>query len=191
MKIGYVRVSTVEQNPGRQEELMKDVGVERLYIEHVSGKNSDRPELQAMLRFAKSGDEIHVESLSRLGRSLSDLVKITDELRGAGVAFVSHKENFDTTSASGRLIFHIFAALAEFERECMLERQREGIELAKREGKYRGRQPIDRQSASFVRAVELWRNRELTTAEAARLLGVSRTTFWKAAKYKDDGWMIE
>ena len=137
MKIGYVRVSTVDQNEERQIEGLQKYGIDKWYMEKVSGKNADRPELQKMLAEAKEGDAIYVHDFSRLARSTKDLLEIVEDLNSRGIHVVSNKENIDTNTNSGKLMLTMFAAIYEFERTNMLERQAEGIEIAKREGKYK------------------------------------------------------
>ena len=139
MKVGYVRVSTTEQNTARQEDMMKTLGVEKVFIDKCSGKDTDRPQLQQMLEFVREGDNVVVESYSRLARSTRDLLSLLEQLNSKGVKFISVKENFDTSTPQGELMLTIFAGLAQFEREVMLQRQREGILLAQAAGKYKGR----------------------------------------------------
>ena len=143
MKVGYVRVSTEEQNTIRQEILMNELGVEKIYIDKASGKDTARRELQNMLEFVLEGDVVIIESYSRLARSTKDLLNIVETLKEKGVEFISQKEAIDTTTPAGRLILTIFAGLYQFERECILERQTEGIREARKAGKYKGRTPIE------------------------------------------------
>lgn len=140
MRVGYVRVSTAEQNPARQVELMKSLGVEKVFLDKISGKNTDRPQFNEMLSFLREGDTLYVESFSRLSRSTRDLLGTVSVLSGRGVQLVSDKEKVDTNTPQGRFMLTVFAALSELERENILERQREGIEIAKAEGKYKGTQ---------------------------------------------------
>lgn len=139
MIYGYARVSTVEQNLARQEDYFKSVHIDRMFEEKKSGKNTDRPQLKKMLSVLKEGDVVIVLELSRLGRSIRDLLNIVDEIKSKGATFRSVKENIDLSTASGELIFHIMASLAEFERKQILERQAEGIASAKRSGAKFGR----------------------------------------------------
>ena len=131
MKIGYVRVSTVEQNEIRQEVLMKELGVERVYIDKASGRNMKRPQLEEMMNFMREGDVIVVESISRLSRSIRDFLYLLDKFQQEGVRLVSQKEQLDTDTPQGRFMLNIFASLGEFEADQNKQRQREGIELAK------------------------------------------------------------
>ena len=131
MKIGYVRVSTVEQNEIRQEVLMKELGVERVYIDKASGRNMKRPQLEEMMNFMREGDVIVVESISRLSRSIRDFLYLLDKFQQEGVRLVSQKEQLDTDTPQGRFMLNIFASLGEFEADQNKQRQREGIELVK------------------------------------------------------------
>lgn len=139
--IAYIRVSTIDQNTARQEEALKPYNIDKYFIEKVSGKNiKDRPELKKMLEYIREGDVVYVESISRLGRSLSDLLELIDSFNNKGVNFCSIKEGeINTTTPTGKLVYSIFGALSEFERSCIRERQREGIDLAKSKGVYKGK----------------------------------------------------
>ena len=182
MLIGYTRVSTPEQNIERQTELMKNLGVEKVYIDRASGKDTDRPELQKMLKFIRNGDTIVVESLSRFGRNTKDLLSLMEILRDKEVEFVSQKEALDTKTPAGRFVLTIFAAVAELEREYILQRQREGIEIAKRLGRYKGRKRVIIED--FDRVYSKWRNEEITAAEAIKLMGISKSTFYRRVSEK-------
>ena len=139
-RIGYIRVSTEHQETARQEALMEQYQVERIFAEKMSGKNADRPELKAMLEYVREGDTLYIESISRLGRSTRDLLNIIDVLKRKRVTLVSSKENIDTNTPQGRFVLSIFAALSELEREQTLQRQREGIAIAKAKGAFKGGQ---------------------------------------------------
>ena len=142
MKIGYIRVSTQEQNTIRQEVLLEQLVVEELYIDKASGKNTDRPELKKMIAYVRRGDTVIVESISRFARNTRDLLDLIEQLSAKGVEFVSKKEAIDTTTPTGKFMLTVFGAVAELEREYILQRQREGIEIAKQQGKYKGRKPL-------------------------------------------------
>ena len=133
MKIGYVRVSTKEQNTARQEELMKSMGVERVYIDKMSGRSTDRPALLEMMDFVREGDSVVVESISRFARNTKDLLELTEQLSNKRVQFISQKENIDTNTPAGKFMLTIFGAVAELEREYIRQRQREGIVIAKQQ----------------------------------------------------------
>lgn len=141
MKIGYIRVSTQEQNTIRQEVLMESLGVEEVYIDRMSGKNTNRPQLQKMMDYVRHGDVVIVESISRFARNTRDLLELVERLSEKGVEFVSRKEAIDTTTPTGKFMLTVFGAVAELEREYILQRQREGIAIAKEQGKYTGRKP--------------------------------------------------
>ena len=131
MRVGYIRVSTTHQNTDRQEDSLEKMNVEKLFIEKASGKDRNRPQLKAMLEFVQPGDVVVVHELSRMARSVIDLYDIAKELRDKGVELESLKEDIDLTSATGRLTFGLLAVMAQFERDLLLERQKEGIAAAK------------------------------------------------------------
>jgi DNA invertase Pin-like site-specific DNA recombinase len=187
MKIGYVRVSTEEQNEARQVEALKAQGVEDEYIytDKISGKNTERPQLQEMLSFCRRGDTVITESISRIARNTRDLLSIVDDLTQKKVEFVSLKEGIDTTTPHGRFMLTVFAAMAELERESILQRQREGIEIAKAEGKYKGRKPIDIDEKAFREICKKWRAGTITGVEAAKLAGLKKNTFYRRVKELD------
>ena len=138
--IAYVRVSTVDQNEQRQIEALEKYNIDKWFTEKVSGKNTKRPQLQAMLDYVREGDTIHIHDLSRLARNTKDLLEIVEKLEGKKVSLVSNHENIDSSTPTGKLMLTMIGAIAEFERANLLERQREGIAIAKAEGKYRGGQ---------------------------------------------------
>ena len=137
MKIGYVRVSTQEQNTIRQELLMESLGADEVYIDRMSGKSTDRPELKKLMEYVRRGDTVIVESISRFARNTRDLLELVERLSAKGVEFVSKKEAIDTTTPSGKFMLTIFGAVAELEREYILQRQQEGIAIAKANGVYK------------------------------------------------------
>ena len=136
MNIAYVRVSSLDQNEQRQNEALQKHNIDKWFTEKISGKNTNRPELQAMLEFVREGDTIYIHDFSRLARSTKDLLEIAEQLNNKGVDLVSNKENIDTSTPTGKLMLTMLGAIAEFERQNLLERQREGIEIAKREKKF-------------------------------------------------------
>lgn len=178
MKVAYIRVSTVGQNTARQEEAMKALGVERLYVDKMSGKNTDRPQLKAMMEFIREGDTVIVESFSRLARSTHDLLEIVETFTSKGVDFRSLKEQIDTSTPQGKLMLTIFAGLAQFERECLLQRQAEGIAVAKSAGKYKGRTPASIPE-NWNEVYELWKSGEITAVEAQKRTGLKPNTFYR------------
>lgn len=177
MRVGYIRVSTREQNTIRQEKFMAELMVEEVFIDKISGKNMDRPELKRMLDFIRKGDIVIVESISRFARNTRDLLELIDILTKKEVSFISLKENIDTTTPTGKFMLTIFAAVAELEREYILQRQREGIEIAKQQGKYAGRKPIILTNSSSI--ISNWKNGKITASKAAKLMGISRSTFYR------------
>lgn len=181
MKVAYIRVSTEGQNTARQEEAMKDQGVEKVFIEKASGKSTDRPQLKAMMDFIREGDCLIVESYSRLARNTADLLRIVGDLEKKGVSFVSLKENIDTTTPQGKLMLTIFAGLAQFERECTLQRQAEGIAIAKAEGKYKGRKPIELPD-DWKNVIKQWKAGEITARVAQKKLEMTPATFYRKLK---------
>lgn len=180
MKIGYVRVSTQEQNTIRQEALMESLGVNEVYIDRVSGKSADRPELKKLMEYVRKGDTVIVESISRFARNTRDLLELVERLTAKGVEFVSKKEAIDTTTPSGKFMLTIFGAVAELEREYILQRQQEGIAIAKAQGVYKGRKPIER--PEFPQVVKLWREGRITAMEAMRRLNMKPRTFYRRVK---------
>lgn len=180
MKIGYVRVSTQEQNTIRQERMMESLGVDELYIDKASGKNAQRPELQRMMEYVRKGDTVVVESISRFARNTRDLLELVEQLTAKQVEFVSQKEAIDTTTPTGKFMLTIFGAVAELEREYILQRQQEGISIAKANGIYKGRKPIQR--PNFNQVVSLWQRGEITAAEAMKRLDMCSSTFYRKVK---------
>ena len=143
MKFGYARVSTEEQSLDRQIDALNSYGVDELLTEKMTGTKRNRPELDRLLDKLRNGDTVVIESLSRLGRSTKDLLNIIDTLTEKGVTLTSHKEKIDTDTPAGKFMLTVFAALSQLEREQLKQRQREGIEIAKAQGKYTGRKPIE------------------------------------------------
>ena len=178
MKIGYVRVSTVDQNEARQVESLKKYGIEKWYSEKVSGKDLNRPKLQEMLDFVREGDTIFIHDFSRISRSVKDLLSLIDLLEAKKVHLVSLKENLDTSTPAGRLMLTMIGAINEFERANLLERQAEGIAIAKAKGKYKGRKAIEINEA-FIEGYNKYLARELSKSALAKELGVSRPTLDK------------
>lgn len=180
MKIGYIRISTPDQNTARQEVLMRELGVEQVFIDQMSGKNADRPELKRMMAFVRKGDTVIVESISRFARNTRDLLDLVDQLSKKNVEFVSKKEAIDTSTPTGKFMLTVFGAVAELEREYILQRQREGIAIAKQKGVYRGRKPIE--CPGLVPVVTEWRAGHMTAVEAMRKLNLKPSTFYRKVK---------
>lgn len=183
MLIGYIRVSTQDQNPERQIAMMQELGIEELYIDKASGKNTDRPELKKLLEFARKGDTVVVESISRFARNTRDLLDLIEVLNRKGVEFVSKKESIDTTTPTGKFMLTVFAAVAELEREYTLQRQKEGIALAKERGAYKGRKRIEPEK--FDEVYSRWKAGEITSTQAMKRLNISRSTFYRRVKETD------
>ena len=169
--IGYARVSTDGQNEARQVEAFKTLGVDKVFIDKQSGKDAARPNLTAMREYVREGDTVVVTEYARLARSVRDLLTIVDELRGKGVQLISQKENFDTSTPQGKLMLTVF-----------LERQREGIAIAKSEGKYKGRQPLPFDEKEFNRECEKWVKGSQTAVDTMKKLGMKPNRFYRYAK---------
>jgi DNA invertase Pin-like site-specific DNA recombinase len=176
--IAYVRVSTVEQNEGRQLEALKTYDIDKTFVEKASAKDTHRPKLQEMLDYVREGDTVYILDFSRLARSTKDLLNIVEMLTTKGVKLISLKENLDTNTPAGKMMLTMLGAIYEFERTNILERQREGIILAKRAGKYKGRKRI-LPPEDFEAVFERWDKRELTGREAMKELKLKPNTFYK------------
>ena len=189
MTVGYVRISTKEQSTARQDVLMEELGVEKIYTDKLSGKNTDRPELQKMMDFVREGDIVIVESFSRFARNTRDLLDLTATLTEKGVQFVSKKESIDTNTPAGKLMLTFFAALAEFERENLLERQAEGIAIAKAEGRMTGRpqKAVD----TFEAVYQEVKAGKKSAAQGARELGIARSTWYRKTKRYEEGQAVD
>jgi DNA invertase Pin-like site-specific DNA recombinase len=182
--IGYARVSTEEQNEARQ--LVAFEGfpekIKKVFIDKMSGKSAQRPELKAMLDYVREGDVVVVSDFSRLARSTKDMLQIVQELTDKGVGLVSLKENVDTDTPQGRFMLTVFAALAELERETILQRQREGIAIAKQQGKYKGRKPIPFNEDRFRTECKKWRSGEQTAVTTMKKLDIKKNRFYQIVK---------
>lgn len=177
IRIGYARVSTGGQNLERQMDALKAANCRRVFAEKKSGRDGDRPELAACLAFLDPGDTLVVPSLDRLSRSLQDLITTVGRLRSLGVGFTSLHENLDTTTPGGRLVFHVFAALAEFIRELIVAGTREGLAAARARGRVGGRPSVA--TPEIIRAArDMLPNPEASITSIAKLLGVSPGTLY-------------
>ena len=161
---------------------MNSLGVDKVFLEKQSGKDTNRVEYKKMMEYLREGDTLYVESISRLSRSVRDLLNTIDILKEKGVKFVSQKENIDTESPQGRFMLSVFAALSELEREQTLQRQAEGIAIAKAQGKYRGRQPIKVDEEKFSKLYKLWKENEITAVEFQHRIGLKANTFYRRIK---------
>ena len=178
-KYGYVRISSKSQNTARQEVLMKELGVDQVFVDKCSGKNTDRPQFQEMMSSLQAGDTVVVESYSRMSRSTKDLLDTVEKLNEMGVGFVSKKENIDTTTAAGRMFLTFIAGMNQFEREVMLERQSEGIaampivngkRVSTKTGGTFGVKPIE---------VDISLKEGESVSAACKRLGISRNTYYR------------
>lgn len=182
MNIAYIRVSTVEQSEARQLEAMKDKKIEKYFTEKTSGKNTDRPKLKEMLDFVREGDTVYIHDFSRLARSTEDLLRIVNTLEQRRIKLVSNKENLDTSTPTGKLMLTMIAAINQFERENLLERQREGIAIAKAKGIYKGGHPKKIDEKLFSSLFEMYNSRKINKKQFAEKLKVSRPTLDKILK---------
>ncbi len=181
MQIAYIRVSTLEQNERRQLAAMEQYGIEKYFIEKVSAKDTNRLQLQQMLDFARSGDTVHIHDFSRLARSVKDLLEIVELLNNKGVTLISNKENIDTSTPTGKLMLTLIGRIAEFERQNLLDRQKEGIAIAKQQGKYKGGKR--KNVSDFAAAYERYERREICSKSAlAKELNISRPLLDKLIK---------
>lgn len=181
--IGYIRVSTQHQNTGRQHEdfSAKGITIDKLYEEKISGKNTDRPQLKAMLQYVREGDTVYAESFSRLARSTRDLLEIVEDLTSKGVQFVSLKENVDTSTPQGKFMLTVFAGLAQLERDTILQRQREGIDLCLSEGRAYGR-PTAKISDTFATHYQQWKAGKIKAVDFLKAENLPKSTFYKLVK---------
>lgn len=179
MKIGYIRVSTTEQNTARQEVLMAQLGVDKIFIEKTSAKDKNRPMLKEMMNFAREGDEVIVESISRFARNTMDCISLVQELDKKKIKFVSKKESLDTTNPFGVFILTVFAAFAQLERETILLRQQEGIDIAKAKGVFKGKKPIA--INNFDNIYKNWSDGYVTAVHASEKIGISLRTYYRRA----------
>ena len=180
MQIAYIRVSTIEQNEQRQIDAMKKYDIDKWFVEKVSAKDTNRPKLKEMLDFAREGDTIHIHDFSRLARSTKDLLDIVELLNSKGITLISNKENIDSSTPTGKLMLTMIGAINEFERTNLLERQREGIAIAKRDGKYKGRKAVS--IPDFDKHYQRYISREISKSELAKELNISRPTLDKLIK---------
>ncbi len=185
MKVAYERVSTTQQSTLRQDVMMQEHGIEKVFSEKISGKDRNRPELEKMLAFVREGDIVLIESISRLARSTRDFLNILNELEQKHVTLVSLKEQIDTSTPTGRFLVSIFAALAQLEREQILTRQKEGIAAQKAKGIYTGGRPrVQVDQKQFDAVVKRWKTGEITAVHAMNELGLSKATFYRLADKK-------
>lgn len=184
MNVAYVRVSTVDQNEARQLEALEKYNIDKWYTEKVSGKDKNRPKLKEMMEFVREGDTVYIHDFSRLARNTKDLLDIVEELKAKNVNLVSNKENLDTGTATGKLMLTVIGAINEFERACLLERQREGILIAKELKKFKGRKEVVIPDDVFEREYARYQTREINKGQLAEILKISRPKLDKILKEK-------
>lgn len=179
--LGYARVSTADQDMEAQRRRLADAGVLRIFEDVISGKNFERAGLKELLNYARPGDVLCVVRLDRLGRSLRELLETVEKLKKQSIGFLSLEERIDTTSAAGELVFHVFGAIAHFERRLIAERTRDGLKAAEAKGRKPGRPPLEDETLSSARALV---EAGLSPTRAARQLGIGRSTLYKRLSEK-------
>lgn len=197
MKVGYIRVSSKEQNTARQELLMEQLGVDKVYLEKVSGKDKNRPELKSMLEFVREGDTVVVESISRFARNTKDLLELIELLQEKKVEFISQKEAIDTTTPTGKFMLTIFGAVSELERSYILQRQREGIDAmpidsktgkkkSSKTGRVTGR-PSMKYPKNWDKIYNQYITKELNVKQICKLYDIPRSSFYVLVdRYKQE-----
>ncbi len=182
MKIYYIRCSSEDQNESRQIESAAAANAEKIFIDKLSGKDTARPQLEAMMNWVREGDTVICSDISRIARNTRDLLAIVDALTTKKVEFISEKEHIDTTTPQGRFMLTVFGAMAELEREAILQRQREGIAIAKAQGKYKGKQPKKIDEDRFRKICKRWRSGEITAVQAQREIDLKPNSFYRRVK---------
>lgn len=177
MKFGYARVSKEDQNIIMQVDALRAYGVDKIYEEKISGRKKDRPQLQELLAVLRSGDTLVVWRLDRLGRTVRQLIELAEEFEEKGIFFVSLQENLDTTTASGKFVFHMFCAAAQMERDVISERTKAGVAAARARGRSGGRPHIEKKTVE--RAVKMYYSNEFSVNEILETTGISKTTLYK------------
>ena len=182
MKVFYIRCSTEEQNEARQIKQAEEVKAEKIFIDKASGKNTDREQLKAMLDYVRENDVVYCSDISRIARNTRDLLNIVEQLTNKQCGFISLKENIDTTTPQGKFMLTVFGAMAELERESILQRQREGIEIAKAAGKYKGKQKTKIDENKLREVCRKWRAGEITAVKAMEIMNLKPNTFYRRVK---------
>lgn len=182
MKFGYARVSTKEQNLDRQIDWLRGQGVEEnnIHVEKISGVKANRPALNLLFEKIRLGDIVLVESFSRLGRSTKDLIEIVERLEKMGVVLISSKESFDTSTAQGKLMLTIVQAFAQFERDLIIERTKEGLAAARARGRKGGRKPLPKDK--IEKALKLYETKTMSLKDIKEMTGVSASTIYRNLK---------
>tara|TARA_X000001036_G_C20376498_1_gene682768 strand:+ start:115 stop:690 length:576 start_codon:yes stop_codon:yes gene_type:complete len=181
MKVGYCRISTHDQHLAMQQDALKKAGCEEIYSDIASGAKVERPGLEQAISFLREGDTLVVWQLDRLGRSIQHLIQTVQSLNNRQIGFQSLRENIDTTTSGGKLVFHIFGALAEFERELIRERTNAGLTAARARGRLGGRPPL-LDSRQIVRLTELYDEGRSSVNEICKIFGISRPSFYNYLK---------
>lgn len=181
MRVGYIRTSKKDQNPDLQRRELEDFGCKKVFEEQISSRKADRPELRAALDYCREGDELVVWKLDRFGRSLKELIELVNGVRERGIEFVSLRESLDTTTPGGKLVFHVFGAVAEFERDIIRERTIAGLEAARARGRKGGRKPV-MDEKKLALASKMLKNKEIPVGEVCEAVGVSRSTLYRHLK---------
>ena len=177
--LGYARVSTADQDVAAQEDRLRQAGAIRVFVDVISGKQFERPGLTQLIDHARAGDSLCVTRLDRLGRSLKELLETVEDLKAHDIHLVSLEERIDTTSAAGELVFHVFGAIAHFERRLISERTRDGIAAARKRGRRPGRPALDGETVSAAQALV---EAGLTAGQAAKQLDIGRATAYRITR---------
>lgn len=181
VKIGYIRTSKKDQNSVLQRRELEAFGCEMFFEEQISTRKEERPQLRAAMDYCREDDEFVVWKLDRFGRSLQELIELVNELKSRGIEFVSLRESLDTTTPGGRLVYHVFGAVAEFERDLIQERTMAGLEAARARGRKGGRKPVMNES-KIALASKLMKDRETPISEVCEAVGVSKATIYRYLK---------
>jgi DNA invertase Pin-like site-specific DNA recombinase len=176
-RLAYVRCSTIEQNESRQLAQMQNLGIYKIFVEKASAKDTKRPMLQQLLEYCREGDCIYITDFSRLARNVKDLLTIVENLEKRGIRLISLSEGLDTQTSTGKLMLSVIAAINQFLRENMLEKQKEGILIAKQEKKYKGRKKIEK-PANWTEVYQQYMSRQIKAKQAMELTGLRRNTFF-------------
>ena len=185
MNIAYVRVSSTDQNTARQHEALKKHSIDKVFEEKLSGKDTNRPELKALLEYARDSDTVYIESISRLARNTLDFLNIVEQLTAKNVSLVSLKESIDTSTPQGKFMLSVFAALSQLERDTIRQRQREGIDLVMKSGITKTGRAYGRPKAlpnNFAEVYKRWKARKITAVAAMKETGLSKNTFYLRVK---------